>query len=113
MLIGILEELEYWKISVPRVTFLSEASLSLQLPFHERRLSDAGFLTDGLADVHPLVLKHLQGELYGSVLGLGDSAVGELSDELRLRPEPWPAYEVEGAVEMLLSQSHCPEAGQR
>ena len=100
-------------VETPRVSDLSKACLLSQLPFNERRLSDAGFLTDGLANVHPLVIKHLPGELYGTVLGLGESAVGELSDEYRLRPEPWPAYEVEGAVEMLLSQSHCPEAGQR
>ena len=53
-----------------------QGRLSLQLPLHDGVLSLERLLGDGLADVDALVPVHLEGELDGSVLGLGDPAVG-------------------------------------
>lgn len=50
--------------------------LSLELPLLHGFLRQLSLLGESLADVHALVLEDLEGELYGSVLGLGNPAVG-------------------------------------
>ena len=70
------------------------AFLSLPLPVHDGLGGDARLVGDGLADVFPFAEVDFECELYGSVFGLGESAVCELADELglyaraRLKNEP-------------------------
>lgn len=85
---------------------------SLHLVGHDSLGGDASFLIDGLGDVLSLVAKHLEGELYGLVLGLGHSAVRQLLDELRLRLELWLRHEVEGAIRHLLCDALAAETWQ-
>ena len=64
-----------------------------------------------LSNIDILVGRHLQRQLNSLVLGHAHSAMRQLLNELRLRPDPWRGHEVECAVGHLLRHAvHTPHA---
>lgn len=85
--------------------------LSLQLILHDGISCNQSLGSNCLTDVHTLIAVNLQGELYGTILGLRYTSVSQLLDQLRLRLELRLRNEFEGAVVQLLCNAETMEAG--